>query len=149
MIKKLTFNKIDENYVSEYLLKIIDTTTNTLVYSKSIANKNNGPTIHTKKLEYQPNNVYFVDSHIYYTDFYEISVYIDNKLINNINIEYNSKTKCFFLNNVNNININSNIFVHYYKNIIEHNIDIKQNEKVVITPIFYTKHYVGNHNVLY
>lgn len=155
MIKKITFNKIDSNYVSKYEYKVINNENNEIIDTGYIENTNNGPTLFTKKLNYNENNTYFVDEHIYYNDFYDISLYIDDNLVDNINIEYNILTKTFFLNNVNNINYinninkNSDIIINYYKNIIEYELDIPDDCNIIITPILYNRHYIGNHNIIY
>lgn len=149
MLRTIEFNKIDKNYVLEYELKVINNHTQEVISSEIIPNENDGPTLHSKQLQYNLNNIYYIDSHIYYSDFYSIEVYVDDKIINNINIEYNSLKKSFYLKNIENLNANSKIVVKFYKNLITKEVEVPENCKVVVTPILYKKHYVGNHNVLY
>lgn len=149
MLRTIEFNKIDENFVLEYEIKVINNLNQEVISSEIIKNESVGPTLHSKELPYNVNNIYYVDDYIYYSDFYSIEVYVDDKIINNINIEYNSLTKSFFLKNIENLNENSKIVVKFYKNLITTQVEIPANCKVVVIPILYKKHYVGNHNVLY
>lgn len=149
MKKKIIFNKIEDNFVSEYELKIYNIDTQQVVSTTVIPNENSGPTVHEKALIYNANNIYFVDNYIYYTEFYNIEVFINGNIVDNINIEYNSTTKHFYINNVKDINESSKISVRYYKNIIEKTIDIPEGCDVIVKPILYKKPYVGDHNILY